>query len=63
LDTKDKYLMFPQLTAENWKSGLVEVLQHLNNLKVILHGKGFLAHELYTVVQAFITKLFLLLNK
>jgi hypothetical protein len=55
LDKKDVGLIFPHLKDENWKTVLtflVDVLEHLNNLNLILQGKYLLVHKLYKVVQA-----------
>jgi hypothetical protein len=39
--------MFPQLNNKNWKTDLaflLAMLEHLNNLNVILQGKDLLVH-------------------
>jgi hypothetical protein len=61
-DMNDKDLMLPQLNGKNWKTDLVFMVKYVrtsSNLGVILQGKDFLVHELYTSVQAFKTKWFL----
>jgi hypothetical protein len=60
LDMKD--IMFPQSKDKNSKIDLafwVDMLEHLNNLNVILQAKDPLVHELYTYIQAFKRKLIL----
>lgn len=60
LDMKYKDQMFPQAKDGNWKTDvafLLDVLEHVNNLIIILQGKDSLVYELHTAVHAFKTTL------
>ena len=61
LDTKEK--KFPQLDDEDWISDFafaVDIMAHMNELNLKLQGKGLFAHQLYSNIKGFMTKLLLL---
>jgi 17beta-estradiol 17-dehydrogenase/3beta-hydroxysteroid 3-dehydrogenase/mitotic-spindle organizing protein 1 len=62
LGMKEKDSDFPQLNDVDWLFDFafaVDIMGHMNELNSKLRGKGLFAHDLYSCVKSFMTKLLL----